>query len=294
MNRLRWWVKALTPPIVLLGLRKLFPKREPPPEPEPAEPPEWEYVPEGWRRPVPGWNAAGVLAAYEAKWPAFVRALEGSGPLGVNHEAPLEEIGRDEDIAAHNLVVSFAYVLALAEGGRDRVSLLDWGGGVGHYFAIARAVLPAAEIDYTCRDLPLLCARGRELFPDATFSEDDSCLDRRYDLVLASSSLHYSDDWRSTLAGLGRATGGHLYVTRVPLALRSPSFVVLQRAQRHGYGTEYLGWVLNRDELLDAARESGLRLVREFLLDARFAAEDAPETPTGHRGFLFRPYTDSP
>ena len=291
MSRLRWWVKALTPPIVLLGLRKLFPKKPPPPEAEPG-PPEWEYVPEGWRRPVPGWNAAGVLATYEAKWPAFARALEGSGPLGLNHEAPVEEIERAGDVAAHNLLVSFAYVLVLAAGGRDRVSLLDWGGGIGHYYAVARAALPDATIDYTCRDLPLLCARGRELFPEATFSDDDSCLERRYDLALASSSLQYSEDWRETLAGLARATAGYLYVTRVPLALRAPSFVVLQRAQRHGYGTEYLGWVLNRDELLGAARGSGLRLVREFLLEARFAAEGAPESPTAHGGFLFQPYTE--
>ena len=29
-----------------------------------------------------------------------------------------------------------------------------------------------------------------------TFHEDDSCLDRTYDLVLASSSLQYAPDWR--------------------------------------------------------------------------------------------------
>jgi putative methyltransferase (TIGR04325 family) len=256
---------------------------------EPApEPPEWEYVAEGWARPVPGWDVESILALYEAKWPPFLRALEGAGPLGVNHEAPVEQIERADDVAAHNLLVSFAYVLALAARGRDRVSLLDWGGGIGHYLAIARAVLPEVELDYTCRDLPLLAARGRELFPEARFADDDSVLEERYDLVVASSSLQYAEDWSGTLGRLAGATGEYLYVTRVPLALRARSFVVLQRAQRHGYGTEYLGWVLNRDELLGAARACGLRLVREFLLDARFDAEGAPERPTTHGGFLFR------
>ena len=106
---------------------------------------------------------------------------------------------------------------------------------------------------------------------------------------MGSSSLQYSERWRETLAGLAAATAGYLFVTRVPVALRSPSFVVLQRAQRHGYGTEYLGWVLNRGELLEAAAESGLELVRELLLEARFSAAGAPEDPVGHRGFLFRP-----
>src|SRR5262249_44788363 len=154
--------------------------------------------------------------------------------------------------AAQSLIVAFAYVLARAAHGRDRISLLDWGGGIGHYYAIARAVLPEIELDYHCRDLPLLAARGRALLPQARFHDDDSCLERRYDLVVASSSLQYGEDWRGTLAGLARATSDFLYVTRVPLAVQVPSFVVIQRAQRHGYGTEYLGWVLNRDELLAA------------------------------------------
>jgi putative methyltransferase (TIGR04325 family) len=296
---LRWALKAVTPPIVLLGLRELLralglrkaPLQAPPPE---ADPPEWEYVPEGWSRPVRGWNAEGVLETYRAKWPAFFRALEGSGPLAVNHEAAIEDIERRDDLEAHNLVVSFAYVLALAARARGRISLLDWGGGIGHYYLIARAVLPDVQIDYHCRDLPILAAEGRGLIPEATFYEDDSCLERRYDLVVASSSLQYAERWRETLAGLAGAAERYLYVTRVPVARSGPSFVVLQRADRHGYGTEYLGWVLSRAELLEAASDAGLRLVREFLLGGRFDAAGAPEGPTGHRGFLFAPtYTDS-
>jgi hypothetical protein len=73
------------------------------------------------------------------------------------------------------------------------------------------------------------------------------------------------------------------YVARVPVALRAPSFVIVQRPYVHGYDTEYLGWVLNRDELLAAAPP----LAREFLLDARFSAAGAPEDPVDHRSFLF-------
>jgi putative methyltransferase (TIGR04325 family) len=297
---IRWAVKAVTPPILVLalkwlliglGLRKRAPVPEPEPElaPEPEPEPEWEYVPEGWSRRAGGWDAEGVLATYRAKWPAFVSALAGPGPLGVSHEAPLEEIQAAGDLDAHNLLVSFAYVLALAAQGRERLSVLDWGGGVGHYYAIASAVLPGFEIDYHARDLPLLAAEGRRLFPEASFYDDDSCLERRYDLVVASSSLQYSERWQETLAGLARAAEGYLYVTRVPVASGSPSFVVLQRAERHGYGTEYLGWVLGREELLGAARAQGLELVREFLLGARLSAPGAPEDPVEHRGFLFRP-----
>ncbi len=105
--------------------------------------------------------------------------------------------------------------------------------------------------------------------------------------MLASSSLQYARDWRSALATLARATGAFLLATRVPVALHARSFVVLQRAHRYGYETEYLGWVLNRDELLVAARAAGLELRREFLLPAWLSAAGAPEAPVEHRGFLF-------
>ena len=150
---------------------------------------------------------------------------------------------------------------------------------------LARALLPGVEVEYHSRDLPALVALGRELLPEDAFHDDDAPLDRSYDLVVASSSLHYHEDWRATLGRLAAATDGYLLVTRVPVALRSPSFVVLQRAYAYGYETEYLGWVLNRDELVDAA---GLELVRELVLPAWLSAEGAPEAPVEHRAFLFR------
>jgi len=186
------------------------------------------------------------------------------------------------------MLVSYGYVLALAARQREQISVLDWGGGIGHYLPLSRALLPGVEIDYHCKDVPVLAEHGRKLFPEACFYDDDSSLERRYDLVLASGALQYSPDWRATLAALADATEGLLYVTRAP-ALRSASFVVLQRAQAYGYDTEYLGWVFNRDELLSAVRMGGTELVREFLLSAWLDAAHVPEAPIGHRGFLFAP-----
>jgi putative methyltransferase (TIGR04325 family) len=300
--RLRLVLKSLTPPLVWNALKRLKDRgqapaatfaAEPAPREEPPAPPEWEYVPEGWARAsdpaVKGWNVDAIVEAYRAKWPSYVRALEGPRPLGVYHEVVEGGSVWTEDESAHNMLVSFAYVLARAAHGKERVSLLDWGGGIGHYYLLARAVLPEVEIEYASKDVPKLAAYGRELFPEARFYEDESCLAQRYDLVLVSGSLQYSEDWPATLARLAGATGGYLYVTRLPVALRAPSFVVLQRAYAYGYDTEYLGWVVNREELLRQAEAAGLELVREFLLAARFAANRAPESPVSHRGFLFRP-----
>ncbi len=306
----RWQLQraiwALTPPVLLplvrRGARRLGlvtaaapapapvavePAAAAPPPAEPPPPPHWEYVPEGFDRPAKGWNVAAISDAYREKWPSYLAAIEGTKPLGVYHEMPRGTAIGWEDESAHNTLVSYAYVLALAAGGRDRISVLDWGGGIGHYLPLSRAILPGVEIDYHCKDVAILAEHGRKLFPEAGFYDDDSCLDREYDLVFASGSLQYATDWQATLAALAAASTGLLYVTRAPVAMRAPSFVVLQRAHDYGYDTEYLGWVFNRDELLSVAGAAGVTLMREFLVAAQIEARGAPESPVGHRGFLF-------
>ena len=259
-------------------------RREQPQAPEAplAEtPPEWEYVPEGWQRPAKGWAVDSVARGYREKWADYLAAIQAPNALGVHHETAQVTRG---DAGAHNMLVSFAYVMALASRGRDRLSVLDWGGGLGHYLALARSAVPGLELEYHVKETSAACRRGREVSPEVTFHDDESCVDRRFDLVVASSSLQYEPEWQRLLERLATATGGYLYIARVPVALHSESFVVLQRPYVHGYDTEYLGWVLNRRELLAAA---ALPLAREFLLDARFSAEGAPENPVEHRSFLF-------
>ena len=298
--KVKWGLKAITPPIIVLGAKTLLiklglrqpdatPVTEPLPEPEVA--PEWEYVPEGWARAesdpsVKGWDVEAVAAAYKEKWPAFVRAIEAPKPLGVYHEIGAGEAITGEDAAAHNLLLTFAYVAALAAHGKDRLTFLDWGGGIGHYGELARAVLPV-EVDYHCREVPATVAVARELGIEGRFVSDHSWSDRSYDLVLASGSLQYAEDWRAQLGELAAVTNGFLFVTRLPSARSSGSFHILQRAYRYGYETEYVGWVVGRPELLEAAAGLGLTLEREFVLDAWLSAPGAPEDPIGHRGFLF-------
>ena len=90
---------------------------------------------------------------------------------------------------------------------------------------------------------------------------------------------------RAFLAGL--CISSWLFVSRLPITDAFASFVVLQRAQRYGYETEYLGWVLHRGEVIDAAADAGLELVREYAQAPPMAIEGAPDNPR-HIGLLFR------
>ena len=253
-----------------------------------ADLPEWEYLPEGWtyaqRHPDnQDWNDPSILEVYRRKWPVFGRMVAGVGPLGIAHESDLTT---DSDLLSHNLVMTFGYVLGLAAQERSALSMLDWGGGIGHYCLLARALLPAVALEYHCKDMPLLAAAGMELLPEGHFYSDDSCLNRRYDLVMASTSLHYSLDWQAALAGLCGATGRYLYLASMPIVSDVPSFVFVQRPRSFGYRTEYLAWCLNRQEILVVAESHEMRLVREFVYGHAPHIEKAPEQNL-YRGFLF-------
>jgi putative methyltransferase (TIGR04325 family) len=249
---------------------------------------EWEYIPEGWaymrRHPeVRGWNVQNILDVYKQKWPRFVAMVQGTGPLGFAHESALTD---DADIYSHNTMMTFAYVLALAANRLGTLSMLDWGGGIGHYYLVARSLLPNVQIDYHCKDVPLLAQYGAQLFPVQHFYTDESCLEHTYDLVIASTSLHYTEDWQGLLRGLARATKGFLYITGLPTVIHASSFVFVQRPYAYGYNTEYLAWCLNRGEFLRYAESIGLRLVREFIHGYRPVIHHAPEQ-NEYRGFLF-------
>lgn len=249
--------------------------------------PEWEYVPEGFARRVRGWDSKAIERVYERRWPEFEAAVRSGGMLGIAHEAPDGQSIATDDPGWQGLVVTFGYVLARAAAGRDRISMLDWGGGPGHYRLLAQALLPEVGLDYHSRDLPRLAALGRRFQPDATFHADDRCLDRTYDLVFASDSVHYAEDWARLLHRLAASAAPWLFMPLVPVALTAPSFVVQQAPDAYGYDTEYLGWVLNRDELVGAARDAGLQLEREFLAPGVIAPDGAPEAAV-HRSFLLR------
>lgn len=252
------------------------------------EPQEWEYVPKGWLTQderIKGWNEQSIVETQKIRRPTFMHSLEGTHPLGLA-EAAIRPT--NDDWRGHNTLICYAYALALAARKKDSLAILDWGSGAGHYYLISKALLPEIPIEYHCYDVPLLCQLGRKLLPEVNFYENsDDVLQRRYDLVLSSGSLQYSENWPEIVRKVAAVTRGFLYIARLPIVHEVPSFVVVQRPYKCGYRTEYLGWFLNRGELLKCAEEAGMELIREFLIAEKPFVPRAPEQAES-RGFLFR------
>jgi putative methyltransferase (TIGR04325 family) len=233
-----------------------------------------------------GWDVPEVVEAYSETVAHFREATAGSGPLA-DATSPGLGVGAGS-VGDQNAILVFGYGLALASRCSKTVSILDWGGGAGVFYLLSQALLaPAVDVKYHCKDLPRVCAYGREALPEVLFHDDDSCLESSYDLVLASNSLQYEEEWRPLLGHLARAAQKYLLLIQVPIVASVASFVVVQRVYRHGLGSEYLSWVFNRDELLEAVSYTGMEFVREFLFAHAPILHGAPEQQQT-RGFLFR------
>jgi putative methyltransferase (TIGR04325 family) len=251
--------------------------------------PSIEYVPQGWEYAVTnaastGWDEDTIIATQKRKWHRFRELVADCGPLGFGHEGELENVA---ELSHHNIHMVFAYCACLASRNLDSMSLLDWGGGLGQYYLLAESLLPDVRIDYTCKELPKAVECGADLLPSQRFVSDNSYQDRSYDFVLASSSLNYSEQWKTVLHNLARVTRGYLLVTRLPVVEKVPAFVFVHRPYETGYYTEYLAWCLNRREFLETAQATGLHLVREFATGENIEIHMAPEKPVT-RGFLFK------
>lgn len=285
-NNMKRFIRELTPPFLWHALRHAYSWLTYTYKHDIIE---WEYMPEGWKtqqkNPTSrGWDVESILDSYKANWPIFVKHLEGTLPLGISPESASKQ---RTNVMFHNLLMTYGYVLAVVTQHKSSISMLDWGGGIGHYYLISQSLIPEVKIEYHCKDYPRFVEHGKTLLPDAHFHTDVSCLERQYDFVLASSALHYEEDWRARLKSLADAARDYLFVTRLPIIHQSPSFVIVQRPYRYGYNTEYLGWCVNREEFLKHAKTVGLQLIREFVVEQLASVHHAPEQPE-HWGFLFR------
>ena len=249
------------------------------------------FAPRGWSTPLPPrsevlYESNKVIREEHENWaPLLRRARHRSLPLASTDDGadPVTVFGD------HNAYMTFGYVAALAARNRSSLSILDYGGNLGYFQSLVRALLQDVQLDYHCKELPAMARAGRELHPDVTWHVDDACLDDHYDLVMFNGSLQYLEAWREMLGRASRGSRGYVYITDLSVVARAPSYVVAQ----HSAGATMLYGVINRDDLTSAFRDANLRLVREFWVGPHMPVEGgAPEQPS-YFGALLQPYEPS-
>ena len=275
--------REVTPPIFVKGARKIVGAVR-----GRAPMPEWEWLPHGFAQAradakVKGWNEQSVLDSYLAKFEAQRAQLATPTPFGLADAQKPSDVG---NWVSHNVAASFGCALSRVAGNNKQISILDWGGALGHYLWLARALRPDLEFDYTVKEMPLFMELGRRVNPDARFCDDERVFEEQFDLVISSCALNYDENWRRTFENLAKCARLALFVTRSPTTLAGESYVYVQRPYAYGYQTEYASWCLNRAEVLAAGARCGLRLDREFLCGETPPIQRVP-SPCEYRGFLW-------
>jgi len=232
------------------------------------------YAPQGWATPLPGgidrhayW--AMLIARERAVYQRFVTRVQQGASL-------LEE---NEEIK-HAV---FGYVLALTARSKEHVTVLDYGGNLGEYYWLGRALVPGVTLEYHCKELPAVAQSGREINPSVTWHADDSCFERSYDLVMFSASMQYLPDWQEVLRRAASSAGSYLFLSDVATVKGVASFVATSRSS----GMTTLQIQLNRDDVVNTVERAGLRLMRELPMGAHPPVANAPEQPTC-AGWLFQ------
>jgi putative methyltransferase (TIGR04325 family) len=235
-----------------------------------------EYAPEGWSTPLPRSTSSddSWIASLAQERVACEKLI-----VRVRAHEPLLHADLDEN----SKYCVFGYVLALASRHQTSISVLDYGGNLGDYYWIGKALVAGVELEFHCKELPAIAAAGRELTPEVVWHTDDTCLEASYDLVMFSSSLQYLPEWKAILQQAAQSTRHSLLLSDVPSVRHVPPFVITQRSR----GRTSLQYLLNRSEIIDTVQRAGLRLEREFAMGPHPPVANAPEQPTSV-GWLFR------
>lgn len=223
-------------------------------------------------------------AAADAVGPGFSGNIYRSRSLDSAREC-LAALKRTQPIPAFHKQRSTLLPLTVAMmlGRRDKLRVLDFGGGLGIGYMTLAESMPAdlGRIEYNIVELPEVAASGRALHGDAVryLSELPSA---DIDLVHSASALQYVEHWDRLLWKLAEAKPEYMLLSDV-FAGAIPSFGTLQNY----YDSRIPHWFLNVQELLDACAGMGYRLaMKNYTTSRRLAAEDVlpmNNFPASHR-----------
>jgi len=250
-------IRALTPPAVYMLRDKLLSTRA-----------RWEHLPD-WPLAENGLydsNSTSEILSNAARIPS------------VTLTGPLSKV-----LTHHNWILQFWIAALLAKQEFGKMSILDFGGCIGDYYDLAQALMPGEHIEFHVLDLPKVIEIGAKLRPHVTFHTDIETVPTTINLITAISSLHYIEDWRTTLRQLADLHAGYILMNRMPLIDNPSTYPVMQKTKM----SKNPAWVFNRSDLIEAATNSGYSLVREFLNDPESPCPKLPGCPT-IGGFLFR------
>jgi putative methyltransferase (TIGR04325 family) len=170
----------------------------------------------------------------------------------------------DEAIIDHQVLA-----LAVRLVGRDSVSVVDFGGGVGQSFAaLRRMVDTSVALQYCIVEIPSIVEHARRLWPDSQVMFAETLEDVPFvpDIVFAKGAIQY---WPDYAEGLRR-----LFALSAAWVLLEKASLLMDREyateQVNAYESRIPYWFMSRERLLDVAKQCGYALVLHRRLEREY------------------------
>lgn len=183
-----------------------------------------------------------------------------------------------------------ACLLAAARNPRDRLCVLDFGGGLGSTYRQCLPMLGNAVICWNIVEQPQFVDLGQTEFQTEHLrffgTIAGAVQDERPDIVLASSVLPYVEDPYRLLTELMDVGSPRIVIDRTPTVGSSQDILAVQKIPKtlYGHSAAYPAWCLSRERMISHISDR-YRLVAEFdALDPGFQVSGESATPGG---FLF-------
>jgi putative methyltransferase (TIGR04325 family) len=180
-----------------------------------------------------------------------------------------------------------ACLLAAAARSGPRLSVLDFGGGLGSTYRQCLPMLRSVSVTWNIVEQPRFVDVGRAEFETAQLRFfhriEEAIAESRPHVVLASSVLAYVESPYETLAELTHISAPFLIVDRTAVVDGPNDILAVQHVSKSLYGDKaaYPAWCLSRPRLL-SHMSSQYRIVAEFgALDSCYRVAGALVTPSG-------------
>ncbi len=166
-------------------------------------------------------------------------------------------------------------VVAMLLSRQQRVTVLDFGGGLGTAFPVLASAVgdDIGRVDYRIVEVETICSAGRELFGGGTGPRFEPELPNSgtFDVVQAASSLQYIEDWRGALGQLVGYRAQYLVLGDLLIG-GFPSYATLQNY----YESRIRSWFLNAKEFIGEVERHGYKLALRAECDTRILGVDGP------------------
>ena len=176
-----------------------------------------------------------------------------------------------EAVGEHALLPLLASAVCESSG---RVSILDFGGGMGVTYIHLISSLPNCAVSYHVVEREGIARGGAELFADDARIHFSSELPAQsdFDIVYISSALQYIEDYAALLRALMAYRAKYFLFVK----LSSGDFPTYATAQKNVSGSVLPYWFINFGEIIELMASGGYALIYKSVLEQQYDQSNFP------------------